>query len=143
MRRTFSSAARPNMVSAPSRLVAYFLRRFALAKGESDNEAQQGERLDQGEADVNVGLQRTTGLGLAGDGLHAQTEDDTHTDTGTDDADAVTDDVQAAFHAAFHFFSLLRIVTTGPDGLSCPPGGGTKTVESGIRTAPTGPSALP
>src|SRR5690606_40753672 len=72
MRRTFSSAARPNMVSAPSRLVAYFLRRFALAKGESENEAQQGERLDQGEADVNVGLQRTTGLGLAGDGLHAQ-----------------------------------------------------------------------
>src|SRR5690606_10171153 len=99
------------MVSAPSRLVAYFLRRFALADGEREDEAQQGERLDEGETDVDVGLQRTAGLGLAGDGLHAQTEDDTHTDAGTDDADAVTDDVQAAFH----FFSLLRIVTTGPE----------------------------
>src|ERR1035438_3026214 len=56
-----------------------------------DDQADQRERLGQGEPDVHVGADQPGRFGLPGHGLHAVTEDEADTDAGPDSGEAIGD----------------------------------------------------
>src|SRR6185369_11097508 len=90
--RTFSSLS-----EAASRTAdVTFTLTPGLREDERNDEADEGEGLDQGEADQHVPEGNLLGLGLTGDGLHAETEDDADADTGADGGKAVGDRTEAA-----------------------------------------------
>ncbi len=58
---------------------------------ERHNDADEGERLTEGEAQDLVGADQTGGLGLAGEGLGAVTEDDADADAGAVGGETLAD----------------------------------------------------
>src|SRR5690606_12322733 len=77
----------------------------SLGLEERENEAENGQRLDDREAEDHLALQDAAGLGLAGDGLHAHAEDEADADAGADGGETVTDGREAT--GDFHCFSSL------------------------------------
>src|SRR5262249_43626637 len=63
---------------------------------EAERDAEQGERLSQGEAEDEPGAVVASRLGLAGGGLNGGGEDDADTDRGTDGGKTVPDSGEAA-----------------------------------------------
>src|SRR5690606_31274448 len=73
-----------------------YLRWSVLAEDEAEGDAQQGERLDHGEADPDPLLGQPGRLGLARRRLDVGGEDDADTDAGADGGEAVPDGAQVA-----------------------------------------------
>ena len=67
---------------------------------EAERDAEQGERLDDGEAEEQVGAVEAGRLGLAGGRLDVGGEDEADTDAGADRGEAVTDRGEAAGDAS-------------------------------------------
>ena len=70
--------------------------RRSVTVDERHDETDQGERLTEGEAEDLVGADQAGGLGLAGQGLGAVTEDDADADAGADGGEAVTDGAEVS-----------------------------------------------
>src|SRR5690606_27561405 len=68
-----------------------FFRSLEGREEERRDQTDQGEGLDEDEAEEHVLADQGVRLGLPGDGLEALAEDDAHTDAGADDGEAVTD----------------------------------------------------
>ena len=66
------------------------------ADDEGEDEAEDGERLDDGEADVDRLHDGAPGLGLAGDAVDAGVEDECHADARAECRQAVAENVQRA-----------------------------------------------
>src|SRR5690625_225679 len=114
-RRTFGSSAARNIMAGFPSLIP--LTSSRLLEGEGENQADEGERLGQGEADDHLALKEAAGLGLARDGLHAHTEDQAHADAGADGGEAVTDDVEVTrdVHYCIPLLRTRRRLLAPPD----------------------------
>ncbi len=83
-----------------------------LAGGEDEvrRDADERERLGEGDTQVHQDLEATLQLGLASDGLDRLADDDSHTDGRSDGGEAVTDrrDVSAEFreNSGVHVYFL-------------------------------------
>src|SRR3954453_4791938 len=94
-----SSAAQMSMVFTILVGEGTRTRRYGSdAEDEGDDEADQGERLGEGEAEEGVGTGQTGRLGLTGGGLDVGGPHDADADAGADGGEAVADRADAAGH---------------------------------------------
>src|SRR5665811_190297 len=101
-----SSSAPASVASTSSSMeidMARFLPGLSSLDREREDEAQQGQRLDNRDADEHVGADDARCLRLTRHSLDGAADQNADADAGPDRGQAVPDDVQTAFHKMVPF----------------------------------------
>src|SRR5919202_535194 len=101
---TWLSAASTRLTGTP------WFEGTVRSEDEREHQAEQGQRLGEGEAQERDGLQHAPGLGLAGHAVDVGGEDQADTHTGANGRKTETDEVQVAVERAVHVVSRFLSV---------------------------------